>query len=918
MECLCAIRPHLVLLYSRRHVTAETHDLNEVGNTVEHGLEAAQAARLGTVLPGGWTLKSLVGVGGMAAIFEATHESGQVGAVKLMHAHLVQVALLRERFDVEVEVLERIEHSALVQLYAKNLTLGREPYFVMELLSGNTLAASLRSPHPVLPFAAALRIADLLLDVLGSCHAAGGIHRDIKPSNVFIDQTGNIRLLDFGVALCGWRDRPDGEGVLGTPAYMAPEQAMGTVDLDSRADLFSVGALVFQLLSGKRVNEGRTTEEGLVIAATTPAPSLSTERPEVPMEVIQFVDKALAFDRRERFTSAMEMRFVIDELIEREEELRLEAENRTARISMKAFAQKNAGEAAPEDDPEFAGILRFFEAMRRVFRTVRTYGWGHNEATRVHGLFAECYHDLVRDSGEEVGWTVTPSAFEHEGKVVWEPAPPFDDIPYNLFVSGFRAIRVLPGVSESEWVELLRLMQVDTLSESNVEDDLATLFIEKNLEHIVATLINPVESLILLQGVEAMQASFQQLEDELRNTMRDIEGTALAGEAEAIGISVGNEDDLDEHLAIQARALALNPKDLHDLRASMRLSKSEWKERLAIVLSEALVEVENYGDRELVSEPFSELCKRWISLGRFLRLLELYEALTHYVSAATRQVLARQSFDVPSLEVLLDGLLEADEPTPEEAARGLSALLLDLGGDFFEAVVVRFAICTDPPVRAALDGFVRQCATGYGALIGQVLETAPNEVASEMLQLAMHCNDEDAFLILSAASRHSDLKIWSAALAERLNRGDPTAGAELRRLLFDGDESNRMHALSLIRDSRLVAMSEAICQRALDPDFSAVSMRETRLTLRTLGTIEPQRAEEVAIELLRKKGLKARLQKDAARTAAIELLAQVGCSDEAIETLNRVAKERWARKGNLARLIEATLQAVEARSKAAP
>lgn len=892
--------------------------MSEVGNTVEQGLEAAQTARLGTVLPGGWTLKSVVGIGGMAAIFEAVHESGRLGAVKLMHAHLVQIPALRARFDIEVEVLERIEHPAAVGLFAKNFTLGREPYFVMELLSGHTLAKSVRSSNRVLSFPEALRIADHLLDVLGCCHDAGVIHRDIKPSNVFLDLSHNVRLLDFGVALCNWREPPPSEGVLGTPAYMAPEQAMGTVELDNRADLFSVGALLFQLLSGKRVNEGRTTEEGLVIAATTPARSLATERPEVPMEVIQFVDKALAFDRRERFTSAMEMRFVIDELVEREEELRLEAENRTARINMAAFAQVNAGEVPPEDDPVFAGILRFFEAMRRVFRTVRTYGWGHNEAARVHGLFAEAYEKLVRDTGEEVGWTVTPSAFEHEGKIVWEPVAPFDDIPYNLFVSGFRAIRVLPGVSESEWVELLRLMQVDTLTESNVEDDLATLFVEKNLEHIVATLINPVESLVLLQGVDSIQASFQLLEDELRNTMRDLEGTSLAGEAEAVGIAVGNEDDLDEHLAIQARALALNPKDLHDLRASMRLSKTEWKERLAIVLSEAVREVQTHGDQELVTEPFSELCKRWISVGRFFRLLELYEALTHYVAADTRRVLATRSFDVPLLELLLDGLLESEEPTPEEAAVGLSTLLLDLGPSIFEVVVLRYTVCTKPLVRPALDRYVRQCASGNGNLIAQVLETAPTESATELLHLARHCGDGDASIILSAASRHGDRKIWSAALAERLRRGDSSSAAELRRLLFDDDEGNRIHALSLIRDTAFLPMSEALSQRALDPDFSTISMKEARLTLRTLGTIDPERAEGTALELLAKKGLKARLQKDHARTAAIELLAQVGHSHRAIDTLNRVGKERWARKGNIARLIDATKQAVEARGKGSP
>src|SRR6185436_3698504 len=155
-----------------------------------------------------------------------------------------------------------------------------------------------------------LQICERVVDCLASCHAINVIHRDLKPANIFITREGVVKVLDFGVAQ--FRDanaeRTATGTALGTPAYMSPEQAMGLVDqLDGRADLFSVGAMIHALCTGQRINQGRTEAEALIVAATTPVPSVARIAPDLPVEVIQLIDKALAFDRRNRYGTALEM-----------------------------------------------------------------------------------------------------------------------------------------------------------------------------------------------------------------------------------------------------------------------------------------------------------------------------------------------------------------------------------------------------------------------------------------------------------------------------------------------------------------------------------------------------------------------------------------------------------------------------------
>ena len=272
--------------------------------------------RVGEILNNKWTIDRLIDVGGMAAVYQATHRNGKKVAIKMLHPFIATHADVRERFLREGYVANQVDHPGAVSILDDDVTGDGAPFLVMELLDGESLDAWMGRSGEVLPVADVLAVADQVLDVLSAFHARNVIHRDIKPGNLYITRSGIVKVLDFGLARL--RDpriggSPTATGiVLGTAAYMPPEQAQGKSDqVDARSDLFAVGAVMFRALSGRAVHDGRTPTDRLFQAMKDKAPSLSVVAPHMPMWVVGVVDKALAFDKKDRFSSAADMRVAV-------------------------------------------------------------------------------------------------------------------------------------------------------------------------------------------------------------------------------------------------------------------------------------------------------------------------------------------------------------------------------------------------------------------------------------------------------------------------------------------------------------------------------------------------------------------------------------------------------------------------------
>ena len=269
--------------------------------------------RVGTVLGGKYHIDSVLGVGGMAVVYAATHRNRKRFAVKVLHAELAARRDIRARFLREGYVANSVKHPGVVAVLDDDVDADGSAFLVMELLEGATVDAFGARLEGRLPVREALAVTHQLLEVLTVAHESAIIHRDVKPANLFVCTEGHVKVLDFGIA----RLRDVAAGVqstragamLGSPSFMAPEQAQAQGDeIDPRTDVWAAGASLFNMISGQYVHEGDSARQLMIRAATAPARSLLDVAPDSPAAVVELVAKALAFEKSARWDSAAAMR----------------------------------------------------------------------------------------------------------------------------------------------------------------------------------------------------------------------------------------------------------------------------------------------------------------------------------------------------------------------------------------------------------------------------------------------------------------------------------------------------------------------------------------------------------------------------------------------------------------------------------
>jgi serine/threonine-protein kinase len=289
-------------------------------------MDPANAAREvvpGQVVGGKWRVVRLIGRGGMGAVYEGQNTSiGKKVALKFIDADYAGHAEVVSRFQREAEAASVVESGHIVHVFDSGTTEQGIPYIVMELLQGEDLRSRLNRMGK-LPPAEAVHIAIQILRGLARAHASGIVHRDLKPDNIFLvehdDEPLFVKIVDFGISkfITGRNVTPVGtltqRGViLGTPFYMSPEQARAVTDLDERTDLWSVGAILYECVSGERPFTGDAYEAIIVsICSTDPADVRSLE-PSLSHELGAVIHRALRRDRNARFRNAKEMLLALE------------------------------------------------------------------------------------------------------------------------------------------------------------------------------------------------------------------------------------------------------------------------------------------------------------------------------------------------------------------------------------------------------------------------------------------------------------------------------------------------------------------------------------------------------------------------------------------------------------------------------
>ncbi len=253
-----------------------------------------------------YQIQAEIGSGSFGTVYRANDSKlKREVAVKVLHHRGLNDPNFRMRFEREAQILANLEHSAIVPVFDYGEVNG-QPYFVMRIMEGGSLKQQLKNgPMPLHEIA---RILSRISSALDVSHAKGIIHRDIKPDNILFDTQGDAYLADFGIAK--WSDTSHSltKGmIIGTPAYMSPEQALAKEQIDEKSDVYSLGTVLFQMLTGETPYESDSTLGMAMAHVNEPVPSILDVKQDLPYGCEAIITKAMSKDPADRYDNVTEL-----------------------------------------------------------------------------------------------------------------------------------------------------------------------------------------------------------------------------------------------------------------------------------------------------------------------------------------------------------------------------------------------------------------------------------------------------------------------------------------------------------------------------------------------------------------------------------------------------------------------------------
>jgi serine/threonine protein kinase len=946
------------------------------------------AARVGIVIKGKWKVESLLGVGGMAAVYAASHRNGQRAALKILHADFAREKTICDRFLREAYVSNKVNHSATVQVLDDDSCESGEPFLIMELLEGETVRDAWKKCGRTMPIGRVLQICERVVDCLASCHAINVIHRDLKPANIFITNEDEIKVLDFGVAQMrdATAERTATGTALGTPAYMSPEQAMGLVDqLDGRADLFSVGAMMHALITGHRINNGRTEQEALVMAATKPVPSVARLAPHLPIELIKSIDKSLAWDRRNRYQDSREMQAALLDLMPSQTVLPLAAKppprptevvappappqlaamqaqaeaaatgqpmpaqapaattspvmqpvaasttnpnQQPIKISQMGMQpvqappqvapppafdpllgyapqlapqpqqapvaqQQHPGGAptpeVPENDPRVQAVRDLMKHWDRLFPSIKQLGLNHPATERTLRTAYEAFNEALKQQPNLVSWTLRPYSFMTLGHTVWEPTAPWDEIPYNLFACGVRAIRFQAGITLDEMRELFNLFLLNPVKDLPPEDDLAAALWERNLTHVKYDCADAFaegdasEREAFFADTDAIESLAEQA---AKNQMSRIEAKAMAL----------STDDAALKSMREKSPFALEDAMKQALAPQLELTRDAWADRYVDALVEGYLDSAANRDAPLVLASLRKSAADLVVAGRIGIAVQINQAVIARVRQRVQgegnqlklaAALTHAMFGGETLELVLKRLRE--DPSGLEA---FLPILGTLGGNEFPTVLANLRETSAPQLRGILVQFVERYSQGREAELGAAAAGADPDVAAVLVQLLGRMATPAARQALGQLANSEDVNVRVEARVLIASSPDQ-AQNELSAMLDNPSPFLRMAALRAICRYGMRNVWPTISRVINGKPFNDLGNDELRELLRAFIILIPDRGEPLALDLAKKGGVLVSENREATRALAAELLGEYSRNRQVAAGLHELSQARW-------------------------
>jgi len=888
------------------------------------------ARRVGSDLNDKWRIDRVLGVGGMGAVFAVTHKNnGTRAAIKVLHIEYAGAQDVRERFLREGRIANRVDHIGRVPVVDDGMSDLGEPYLVMDLLEGMTLAELFKRGGGRMPVEKLLGIFDTVLDLLAKCHEIDIIHRDIKPANIFLAKVGGVKVLDFGVA----RMREPESGVemtragiaLGTASFIAPEQALGMERIDGRADLFSVGACLYTGVVGERLHAAKSEAEEFVMAATQAAPSVARKAKELPIDVAAFIDKALSFDRAQRHQSAREMRAEL---------LKLVAGLRSGQVKSsrkQATGVVVKGNDAVDDGPELSdGELReqrdrlaaIFKQLGVGMASVRQYGLGHPQTQRALGQSFSEIGSALTANPYSVRWDVSSGAFTFEGQPVWSPdRVPFDRIPHQLFADGIRKVQMKPGLSEEELRDFISILLRDVSTLFGAEDDSVTALWDRRFEHIAYLAVDSFAEGDNLEPDRA--ADWNELADRALEHARidkDFDDASLEEQVLEVNLLTRLQEAGEA-----AAGLALDPMTMATLGAQLTPPHERWLESFLDAFVPAYVDARTRGDVQLIHDAMKDWGHDQMTLNAVDKVFEMHEHLTRAFHALLGQrdghtlelETARVLFPLDVLRTLMTDIAmerrgswggdAASAAPPKELVAALGRALDLLANDAVFALACEILdSAKSETLKEVVIPYVRRWCPGQEGTLATMLQRAGPGLGAFIVELFVEMKTDKATAGLEMAFANPNLEVKLAALAAMGEKVGERAREEITALLDSLDVTIRMNTLELVASLGVTAAGPFLVRRVLSEAYHDLSVDERRLWLSTICTLRAERGETLAVEVLSKRRLLSNDASEQSRAIAAEALARFDTA-ETIEALQNAAKQRW---GTSAQVREAAVKAL--------
>jgi serine/threonine-protein kinase len=328
---------------------------------------------IGKRLDGRYLIESLIGVGGMANVYKGKDvKNGNDVAVKVLKEEFLDNEELVRRFKNESKAISILDHPNIVKVYDVSVT-DQLQYIVMEYVDGITLKEYLKQRGGPLTWKEVVHFASQILSALQHAHAKGIVHRDVKPQNIMLLADGSIKMMDFGIArFSRAQNQTVSDKAIGSVHYISPEQAKGD-KTDARTDLYSVGVMLYEMLSGRLPFDGSGAVSIAIKQISDKATPLAQIAPNVPEGLRQITERAMAKDPKDRYQSAREMLDAIEEF-KRNPTIRFEYEYLTGDDPQRTinrvmangnqYAAVRTAEARRASDPSVAAARERNEKMR--------------------------------------------------------------------------------------------------------------------------------------------------------------------------------------------------------------------------------------------------------------------------------------------------------------------------------------------------------------------------------------------------------------------------------------------------------------------------------------------------------------------------------------------------------------------------